>query len=192
MAQNLVDTEQMAKVFDLTTRRIQQLAKEGILKPAMTNPYKFDFLPTIRSYVKYLSDKVQGKGGDAPDTKDSKAKKLNAEARLKESQAAIYEIKLKEIKGEVHLSEDVEAMTNDLVYSIRSMILALPGRLAMDVARNDNANECSTLIRNECYKILEELSNYQYDPAKYEERMREREGLTDVEDDNQGERQKAE
>jgi hypothetical protein len=62
----------------------------------------------------------------------------------------------------------------------------------MDVARNNNANECSTLIRNECYKILEELSNYQYDPAKYEERMKEREGLTDVEADNQGERQKAE
>ena len=47
----------------------------------------------------------------------------------------------------MHRSEDVEAMTNDLVYTARSMIMALPGRLAMDVVQAGSASEASALIR---------------------------------------------
>lgn len=80
----------------------------------------------------------------------------------------------------MHRSEDVEAVTNDLVYTVRSMIMALPGRLAMDVVQVASANEASALIRAECYKILNELANYNYDPAVYQRRVRDREGWSDV------------
>lgn len=61
-----------------------------------------------------------------------------------------------------------------------SMIMALPGRLAMDVVQVASANEASALIRAECYKILNELANYNYDPAVYQRRVRDREGWSDV------------
>jgi hypothetical protein len=83
----------------------------------------------------------------------------------------------------MHRSEDVAAMTSDLVYAIRGMIIALPGRLALDVANNNNAPECSEIIRKECYLILEELSHYEYDPEAYAKRVREREGWIQVVDD---------
>ena len=79
-----------------------------------------------------------------------------------------------------HRSEDVEALTNDLVYTARSMIMALPGRLAMDVVQAGSANEASALIRTECYKILDELAGYQYDPEAYRRRVRDREGWSDA------------
>lgn len=177
--QNLQSSAIIGKLFDLSDRRVQQLAKEGVLPTASTRPYKFDLLPTVKAYIKYLSDKANGKEGKTADTVQAEADKLRAEADLKQSKAAIADMQLKELEGKMHRSEDVEAMTNDLVYTVRSMIMALPGRLAMDVIQAMSAAEASALIRSECSHILTELSNYEYDPEAYRRRVRDREGWSD-------------
>lgn len=178
--QNLQSTDIIAKLFDLDVRRVQQLAKEGILPAASQRPYKFDLLPTVKAYIRYLRDLANGKEAKTADTVKAEADKLRAEADLKQSKAKIAELQLKELEGKMHRSEDVEALTNDLVYTARSMIMALPGRLAMDVVQAGSANEASALIRTECYKILDELAGYQYDPEAYRRRVRDREGWSDA------------
>lgn len=178
--QNLQSTDIIAKLFDLDVRRVQQLAKEGILPAASQRPYKFDLLPTVKAYIRYLRDRANGKEAKTADTVKAEADKLRAEADLKQSKAKIAELQLKELEGKMHRSEDVEALTNDLVYTARSMIMALPGRLAMDVVQAGSANEASALIRTECYKILDELAGYQYDPEAYRRRVRDREGWSDA------------
>ena len=178
--QNLQSTEIMAKLFELDPRRVQQLAKEGILPAASQRPYKFDLLPTVKAYIRYLRDRANGKEAKTADPVKAEADKLRAEADLKQSKAKIAELQLKELEGKMHRSEDVEALTNDLVYTARSMIMALPGRLAMDVVQAGSANEASALIRTECYKILDELAGYQYDPEAYRRRVRDREGWSDA------------
>lgn len=178
--QNLQSTDIIAKLFDLDVRRVQQLAKEGILPAASQRPYKFDLLPTVKAYIRYLRDRANGKEAKTVDTVKAEADKLRAEADLKQSKAKIAELQLKELEGKMHRSEDVEALTNDLVYTARSMIMALPGRLAMDVVQAGSANEASALIRTECYKILDELAGYQYDPEAYRRRVRDREGWSDA------------
>ena len=174
--QNLQSSAIIAKLFGVTERRVQQMAKDGIIPAAQQRPYKFDLLPTVQSYIKHLSDKANGKEQKSTDTVQAEADKLRAEADLKQSKAKIADMQLKELEGKMHRSEDVEAMTNDLVYTVRSMIMALPGRLAMDVVQLTNANEASALIRSECYKILNELAGYKYDPEAYQRRVRDREG----------------
>lgn len=176
---NLQGSAIIAKLFGVTDRRVQQLAKEGIIPAAQQKPYKFDLLPTVQAYIKYLSDKANGKEQKSTDTVQAETDKLRAEADLKQSKAKIAEMQLKELEGKMHRSEDVEAMTNDLVYTVRSMIMALPGRLAMDVVQTKTAAEASALIRSECNKILEELANYKYDPEAYQRRVRDREGWGD-------------
>ena len=178
--QNLQSTDIIAKLFDLDVRRVQQLAKEGILPAASQRPYKFDLLPTVKAYIRYLRDRANGKEAKTADTVKAEADKLRAEADLKQSKAKIAELQLKELEGKMHRSEDVEALTNDLVYTARSMIMALPRRLAMDVVQAGSANEASALIRTECYKILDELAGYQYDPEAYRRRVRDREGWSDA------------
>ena len=177
--QNLQTSATIGKLFGVTERRVQQLAKDGIIPAASTRPYKFDLLPTIQAYIKHLSEKANGKEAKSADTVQAEADKLRAEADLKQSKAKIADMQLKELEGKMHRSEDVEAATNDLVYAIRSMIMALPGRLAMDVIKAPTANEASALIRSECYKILNELANYEYDPEVYQRRVRDREGWSD-------------
>ncbi|WP_347282710.1 protoporphyrinogen oxidase [uncultured Alistipes sp.] len=185
--QNLQTTAIIAKLFDLDERRVQQLAKSGVLPAASTRPYKFDLLPTVKAYIKHLRERANGKEAKTADTAKAEADKLRAEADLKQSKAKIAEMQLKELEGKMHRSEDVEAMTNDLVFTVRSMIMALPGRLAMDVSQAASANEASALIRAECHKILNELAGYQYDPEVYQRRVRDREGwgeaLVDEADD---------
>lgn len=184
-SQNLQPTQVIAKIFGVSTRRIEQLKAEGVIV-GQGRPTKYDLLPTIQKYIRYLSDRAYGreqKEGAA----ETEKQKQEAEAELKQYKAKITKMQLDELEGTMHRSEDVEAVMNDLVYSIRAQLLALPGRLAVDVSQVKNANEAAVLIRSECYNILEELSRYKYDPEEYKRRVRDREGwsaaLADEEDD---------
>lgn len=179
--ENWQSTAVMAKLFNLTERRIQQLAKDGVITgKKVDGAYQFDLLPTIQKYIAYLSEKANGR-----EQKNKKVEedKLTAEADLKRAKADMADLQLKELQGKMHRSEDVEAITTDLVYTIRSMVIALPGRLAVDVAAVSTPAEASEIIRRECFAVLEELSHYQYDPDEYAKRVRDREGWQELTDD---------
>ena len=173
--QELCGSGEIAELFGTTERRVQQLAKEAIIPVVKKRPYRFDLFETAKAYIRHLSDKANGREETASAEK-AKEDKMRAEADIKQSKAKIEELKLKELEGKMHRSEDVEAAVNDLVYTVKGMVMALPGRLAMDAAQTKSAGEASEVIRKECYKVLEELSNYKYDPETYRRRVREREG----------------
>lgn len=65
-------------------------------------------------------------------------------------------------------------MTEDLIYTIRGALLALPGRLAVDASTAKSPNEAAEIIRKEVHAVMQDLSEYRYDPKKYEERVRAR------------------
>jgi len=74
----------------------------------------------------------------------------------------------------MHRSEDVQAITEDMANMLRNLLLSLPGRLAVDVSNARSAAEASVIIKEAVHEVMREMSKYQYDPAKYEERVRER------------------
>ncbi len=185
--QNLVYSKTIALLFGVSIRRVQQLAQEGIISAVKEgNANRYDLLPTIQRYIKYLTDKANGREESRKDS-ETESKKLEAEADLKRSKADMAALQMKELEGEMHRSEDVEAVMTDLVYTIRSMLTALPGRLAVDVASAATPAEASEIIRTEVYKILEELAGYKYDPEEYARRVREREGWRDLANDEDDE-----
>lgn len=81
--QNLQNAAIIAKLFGVTDRRIQQLAKEGIIPAAQKRPYMFDLLPTVQSYIRYLSDKANGREAKSADAAQVEMEKLRAEADMK-------------------------------------------------------------------------------------------------------------
>lgn len=180
----IVDSKFIAEVFGLTTRRIQQLTKEGIMtSKRIKGANRYDFIHTVTQYVKYLSDKANNREEKVGEAIEIEMRKLKAEAELKESKASMASLELDELKGEMHRSDDVEAIMVDLVFAIRGMIMALPGRLAIDVFNATSAAEVSEIIKLECHSILNNLSNYRYDPDEYKRRVRERQGWKDYEED---------
>ena len=80
--QNLQSTDIIAKLFDLDVRRVQQLAKEGILPAASQRPYKFDLLPTVKAYIRYLRDRANGKEAKTADTVKAEADKASGQRRI--------------------------------------------------------------------------------------------------------------
>lgn len=177
---NYVEAKVIATLFGLTVRRIQQLTQDGIIKTEQVGRQRrYDLLDTVRRYIAHLQDKCNSKGGNKDDT-ENESRKLKADADIKAAKAEIAEMELLELKGEMHRSEDVEAMTSDLVFTIRSMMLALPGRLAIDLASIDKPAEISERIKQEAHAILQELSNYTYDAEAYKKRARDRQGWSDM------------
>lgn len=185
MAENLQSTKDIAQIFGVSTRRVEQLKAEGIIK-GQGKPTKYDLLPTIQAYIKYLSDKANGREKKETDSQ-LETEKLTAEKRIKEAKAEMVELELQELKGELHRSKDVEDITTDHIMMVRSMLMALPGKLAVDLAAIQTAPEAAERIKREVYSVLDRLSDWSYDPDEYKKRVRERQGWNERQGDEDGE-----
>lgn len=186
---NLVSTTELAVLFGLTDRRIQQLTADGTITAEVVTVNghqvrRYDLLPTVHDYVKILQDKAAGRE-QKKQFESMAEEKMQAEIDYKRAKAKIAELELDEIEGRMHRSEDVERMTTDLCLTIRSDLLALPGRLASDLADINDAAQAAVRIKEEVSLILEELSTYKYDEKKYIECVRERRGTENKNDDNE-------
>lgn len=167
-------TEDLANLFGLTGQWINQLTRDGVIKRRDTPAGKrYNVVESVRAYTQYLRDKAANRA-DRGIPEDKELEKFEAEVKIKQAKAKIAELEADEVQGIMHRSEDVAAMTEDLIYTIRGSLMALPGRLAVDVVSAQTAAEAADIIRAEVFKVMQELSQYRYDPQKYEERVRDR------------------
>ena len=171
-------TTEMAMVLGVTARRVQQMIQDGTLVTVVKG--RLNLADNVQRYIRF----VTGNQLTEEEKKVEKARKA-AEAKLKMARADIAQLEAAEMKGKMHRSEDVEALTQDYCATVRNAMMSLPGRLATDMAMCDNAEECSTMIRDVVYSILDELSEYEYDPEKYEERVRNRENMDEGPDEEE-------
>lgn len=181
--QNLQPTQVIAKIFGVSTRRVEQLKAEGIIV-GQGKPTKYDLLPTIQSYIRYLSDKANGR-----EKKEAMAQleeqKLTAEVEIKRAKADAAKLELKELQGKMHRAEDVEAIFTDHVLFLRSMLMAMPGKLAVDLSGTHTASEQAARVEKEVYYILNNLADYRYDPEEYKKRVMERQGWDHSREDDE-------
>lgn len=167
-----IKTADLASMFGKSYQWIGQLTNQGtIFKVRTPKGSLYEMHDAVSSYLKAQENKA---ADESEDSSKLRKKQLTAEVTLKQSKAILSTLDVKERQGKMHRSEDVAAMTEDLIYAIRGALLSLPGRLAVSVADAQNASEASDIIRAEVCLIMEELARYQYDPAKYQERVRER------------------
>ena len=165
--ESIVSPSELALILGPTGRTIRQLVEDGILEKVGRG--RFLLCDSVHRYIAYKSKEKRNK-----DDAQIKREKEAADAAYKEAKVKIVEMEVAELQGKLHRSEDVAALTEDLIYTIRGALLSLPGRLAMDTASAKTPAEAAEIIRKEVYALMQELSHYQYDPAKYEERVRQR------------------
>ncbi len=174
--QDLRTSSQVAIVFKISARTVQRLAADGILETVDTpkgRKYPWDL--TVERYVAYLTEKAKGRERKQT-IADLEEEKLRAEAAFKSAKAEAAKMELAELQGKLHRAEDVEAITTDHVLFVRSMLMAMPGKLAVDLAGNHTATEQAERVKREVYFVLEHMANYRYDPDEYERRVKERQG----------------
>jgi len=178
-----VPTRKLASWLDLTDNRIRQLEDEGYLtSKTESGKKKFELKESVRIYIEYLK---RHKENSMLEVMDDEARKLKAEADLKEAKAAIEQMKKAELEATMHRSDDVEAITTDLVMAVRAELLALPGMLAVDVASAQSASEAAGFIKKAVNDILNSLKDYCYNPEEYKKMVREREKWMSEETDKE-------
>ena len=184
LADRNVTTTELALILGITGRRVQQLTQDGVLTTVSRG--KFVLSDAVQAYIGSIS-----RGGltkeEAEEAKKIERVKAKAEATLKTSKAKIAQAEAKELSGQMHRSEDVAAMTADLIYTIRGALMAFPGRVAIDAAAITDAAEEAEYLRKEVNILCAQLAQYRYDPKAYEARVRERMswGEKDHEDDDE-------
>lgn len=179
---NYQKADVIARLFGKTTRRIQQLTQDGILPTEETpSGRRYDLLPTITRYIKYLEERAEQK--KPRNMAELEEEKLAVEIKYKRAKADKAKLELSELKGMMHRASDIEKLTNELVFAVRSMLLALPGRVAMDLAAINTAPEVSQYMARHVAVLLDELATHEYDPERYKQMVREREGWQTEHDD---------
>lgn len=154
----------LARILGLTVRRISQLSQDGVLQPLERG--KYCIADNIQRYIRYLTkDAVKDE-----DLSIERQKRI-AEADLKKHKAEMAELQLKQMKLQLYDAEDIEAVIGDIIYSFRGNLMAMPGRLAVELVGVPTSAEMSKIILAEVSRVLEDLARYQYDPKVFRDRM---------------------
>lgn len=149
-----VPVETLAKLFNLTAVRIQQLASDGVVIRAARGRY--DLWASIRNYIKFLQERKVNQwdaGGD-----DGKGWARERE-RLTRAKADVAEIEAALLKGQSHEAGAVAKVWADMIGNARSKLLALPTKLAAQLEGMSIA-ERQDILRESINAALTELAGY--------------------------------
>ncbi|MGM9598678.1 MAG: hypothetical protein ACI3VY_02025 [Faecousia sp.] len=182
-----VKTADICAMTGKTNQWIGQLTSQGVLNKTKTaHGTLYDLIETMRAYCDMLEQRIEAASKPKKTEKEIKREEARAAAdvSIKMSKASILKFEADELAGKMHRAEDVEQMTEQLIYTIRNAMVALPSRLAKDTAAATTAAETYEIIRKEVGEAMKEISDFKYDPAKYDELVRERRKLGQSNDED--------
>ncbi|PKM72837.1 MAG: hypothetical protein CVU91_07360 [Firmicutes bacterium HGW-Firmicutes-16] len=129
---SLYKVDVVAQLFGVSVRRIQQLTQEQVIK-TVRDPNgggrKYDLVPTIQAYIKFLSDKAYGKAHSDQES-TLKEEKLKAEIALKQSQGELHRIKTEIAAGKYISVEEARLDYGHFFVIFKKFALAIPSRIA--------------------------------------------------------------
>lgn len=148
--------EIIAQLFGVTVRRIQQLTQEGVLPTTETiEGRRYDLVPTIQSYVQYLSDKAYGKNRSEKEL-ELREQKMKAEIALKESQGELHRLKTEIAAGKYISVEEVTLDYTRFFVTFKKFAMSLPARLADSIGGYVDPTEARR-IEKELQKEVQRL-----------------------------------
>ena len=146
----------IAKLLDLSERRVQQLSREGVIPKA--NRGQYELIGSVRGYVQYLREQAAKAQAGAPDYASERARFIRARADL-------AEIEADEKRGSIIAAEDVEAAWIAVLALLRTRLLALPDRLAPLAHDQSTVADTRNLIRAAIREVLDDLVETDVQPA---------------------------
>lgn len=149
-----VPVETLAKLFNLTAVRIQQLAGDGVV--VRKERGRYDLWASIRNYIKFLQDRKVNQwdaGGD-----DGKGWARERE-RLTRAKADVAEIEAALLKGQSHDAAAVAKVWGDMIGNARAKLLSMPTKLA-GALDGLTITEREALIKEAVNEALRELAAY--------------------------------
>lgn len=151
----------IAKLLMLTERRVQQLAKDGIIPKAERGRY--ELAPSVQGYIRFLQDRNVTAGVGSPiDYAAEKAKKLKAERQR-------VELELSRAQGEVVPLAQLERALANTFAEIKTNIRSVPSRVATAIIGESNETRIKAVILKEIDQALEVLGDFDLEPETDDE-----------------------
>lgn len=147
----------IAKLLDLSERRVQQLSREGVIPKATRGQY--DLVGAVQGYVRYLRDQAVKAQAGAPDYASERARFIRARADLAEMEA-------EEKRGALIAAEDAEGAWIAVLALLRTRLLALPDRLAPRLHADASPAGVRDRMRAALREALEELAETDVRPDR--------------------------
>ena len=139
----------IARLLDLSERRVQQLSREGVIPKAERGQY--ELIGSVRGYVRYLRDQALKAQAGAPDYAAERARFIRARADLAEMEA-------EEKRHSLIAAEQIEAAWIAVLALLRTRLLALPDRLAPQLFDQPTVGDTRNLIRAAIREVLDDLA----------------------------------
>jgi phage terminase Nu1 subunit (DNA packaging protein) len=156
----ILKTAQLALLLGLTTRRVNQLAEDGIT--VRTSHGEFDGPASVQNYVASIANRA--KDGEAAIDKERE------EARLKKEQADNFELKNAKLRKELLPIDEVVRVWSEQISEVRSGMLAVVSRVRQKVSLSaEDAVVLDGEIREAMTKLADGIDIYDADAGDSEE-----------------------
>ncbi|WP_217562763.1 hypothetical protein [Paenibacillus sp. GbtcB18] len=147
-------TSELSAIIGKTPQWVRQLTRDGVLKQSGRGKYVLG--EAVQAYCEHAA------GGREDDKRPRFIDEKTEHERIKKEKAAL---ELAEMQGDLHRSEDVEAVMNDMLGAFRQRIRAIPMRLAPELVGVEDLNVIKARIIEATDEALTELADY--DPEKF-------------------------
>lgn len=127
-------TEIIAQLFGVSVRRIQQLTQDGVMSTTKIiedgrTVRRYDLVPTIQNYIKYLSEKAYGRQGRTDKEIELREQKMEADIALKESQGELHRLKTEIAAGKYISVEEVKMDYSKFFVVFKKFAVSIPARV---------------------------------------------------------------
>lgn len=140
-----VPVAQIARIFHLTERRVQQLASDGIIPKAERGRYHF--IESVQGYIKFLQERAFGKSDNTTDSHHERTRLLRAKADL-------TEMEHKEKQGELIRADVVYRNQYKAGTILKNNLLSIPDRQSAILASETDAAKVHAALTEEINNCL--------------------------------------
>jgi phage terminase Nu1 subunit (DNA packaging protein) len=142
-----ISSHELARVLDVTTRRLAMLASDGIIPRARKGRYPF--VPCVQEYVRYLRSVASEQGDDVL---------AKQRARLTKSKADVAEMERAQMMGELVPVKELIAAGTAIAAVVRTRVEAIPAKMANQLLNLKSPRDVEAILRPECDAALEEIA----------------------------------
>ena len=168
-----VSVKELAMILGISTRRVHQLRQNGLF--TRTGKGCFNLCEAVHAYVKHnveiatTDETLTEKRAADIALKKKRAAKTDVDAESKRLDNELKQLKLDEMRNALCPREAFEFIFSDFCLGVKGRLLAMPGRLAVDVHAAQSPAECAEIIKKQVNETLNELSEYKFDEKRLTE-----------------------
>lgn len=148
--------EIMSKLLQLTPRRVQQLANEGVI--VKTERGRYDLIKSVQGYITYLNDQIPNKASSDAGTAIARVDAEVERAKLIAEKALMAKYDRLEREEQLIPAEEVRRDAYRAAINVRRAVMNTPDRLAPLLAEMSSAREIRSALRRELTESLIDVS----------------------------------